>query len=170
MTLPIDKIVFHSRALAQAHPFTPQAQAYLKSIVAREQSVQPAPDIGIWAGYALTVGYCLRRVEENDTAKTMDFGETLEVSSDLDESSSEIADLIRTEKAEGLLLYPEPLVIEALDRIIAGEIERRLSNNSEQIDAATFEKFESYLAWWVIKGYAVRIAELVAPQDASAAS
>jgi hypothetical protein len=52
-------------------------------------------------------------------------------------------------------------VIEALDRIIAGEIERRLSHWEDTIDQQTWEELEDYIAWWVIKGYAMRVAEEV---------
>ncbi|MDQ3766782.1 MAG: hypothetical protein M3346_05500 [Actinomycetota bacterium] len=160
MTLELDEIVFRTRALAQAHPFTPRAQSYLKSTVAREQEQQAVDEIGIWAGYALTVGYCLRKVEESDT-DDVSMSAPDDLSRDLDELASDIADRIRTERADGLLLYPEPLVVSALDRIIAGEVERRLAHGSDRIDRETFERFEAYLAWWTIKGYALRVAELL---------
>lgn len=159
MTLPLDDIVFRTRALAQAHPLSPRAQAYLKATVAEQQAQQPVPEFGIWVGYALTVGYCLRRVEESDTDVTI--APPPDLAEDLDELSTEIADRIRTEKADGLLLYPEPLLVSALDRIIAGEVERRLSHGSDEIDRETFEQLEAYLAWWTIKGYALRVAEQV---------
>jgi hypothetical protein len=59
------------------------------------------------------------------------------------------------------LRYPEEKVIEALDRIIAGEIDRRLSHWEDTIDPQTWEELENYIAWWVIKGYAMRVAEEV---------
>ncbi|MBA2725618.1 MAG: hypothetical protein H0U53_06480 [Actinobacteria bacterium] len=161
MTLSVEEIVFRTRALAQAHPFTPRAEAYLKATVAKEQSVQPAPEIGIWAGYAIRVGYCLRRVEENDSGKDLGSPSISGAPDDLDELATLIADRIRGEAADELLLYPEPLVISALDHIIAGEVDRRLSHGSDEIDQETFGQLEAYLAWWVIKGYSLRIAELV---------
>lgn len=170
MTLPVEEIVFRSRALAQAHPFTPRAEAYLRSIVAREQSVQPADEIGVWAGYAIRVGYCLRRVEENDSGSDPSPPQATDlVSGDLDDLSTDIADRIRGEEADGLLLYPEPLVVEALDRIIAGEVDRRLSHGSDEIDKGTFDQLEAYIAWWVIKGYALRIAELLGTEETKVA-
>ena len=164
MTLALDDIVFRTRALAQAHPLSRRAQAYLTAMVAQQQEQQPAPEFGIWAGYALTVGYCLRRVEESDTDTILQPPTGLP--EDLDELSSEIGDRIRTEQADGLLLYPEPLLVSALDRIIAGEVERRLSHGSDEIDQETFEKLEAYLAWWTIKGYALRVGEQVHPAPA----
>lgn len=165
MTLPLDEIVFRTRALAQAHPLSPRAEAYLKRTVAAQQEEQHAAEIGIWAGYALTVGYCLRRVEESDTDVVMHAPP--ELPTELEECSTEIADRIRTEAADDLLLYEEPLVVSALDRIIAGEVERRLSHGSDEIDADTFAQLEAYLAWWTIKGYALRVAEQVVEQVAS---
>lgn len=159
MTLALDEIVFRTRALAQAHPFTPRAQAFLTASVAEQKEQQGFDEIGIWAGYALTVGYCLRRVEESDTGAEL--GKAPDLSGDLGELSDTIGDMIRAGTADELLLYPEPLVVSALDRIIAGEIERRLSHGSDEIDRDTFERLEAYLAWWTIKGYALRIAEQV---------
>jgi len=163
MTLSLDEIVFRTRALAQAHPFSVRAQAYLTQTVARERAKQPAEEIGIWAGYAITVGYCLRRVEEVDAGED-GFAPPDDASSDLDVASDDVADRIRTDRAGGLLLYDEPLVIQALDRIIAGEIDRRLSHGSDEIDSETFAALENYIAWWTLKGYALRVAEQIAPE------
>lgn len=157
MTLSLDDIIFRTRALAQAHPFSPRAQAYLNETVARERVEQPAEQIGVWAGHGLTVGYCLRCIEEDDTEQTPDL-DTLP-QGDLDALSTDIADRISGERAEGLLLYPEPVVVGALDRLIAGEVERRLSHWYETIDQESFEQLEAYIAWWTIKGYALRVAE-----------
>lgn len=160
MTLTQDELMFRSRALAQSHPFTPQAQSYLNRTVARERADQAAPEIGIWAGMAMTAGYCLRRVEEMDADGVLDAPPALG-GSDLDELSTKIAELIRTDGAEGLLLYPEAEVVDALDRMIAGEVERRLSHWEGTIDDNSYEQLESYIAWWTIKGYALRVAEQV---------
>lgn len=170
MTLPLDQIVFRTRALAQAHPFSRRAQSYFMHTINLERKNQPAEEIGIWAGYALTVGYCLRKVEETDAPGTVqvpaDFSPDI---SDLEEVTTDIADRIRTERADGLLLYPEPLVIDALDRIIAGEVERRLSHGSDEIDKETFADLENYLAWWTLKGYALGVADGIM-DDASGGS
>ena len=163
MTFSPDELVFRARALAQTHPFSPRAQAYLRATVAREQEQQHAVEIGTWAGHALTAGYCLRRVEETDADGALERREDLP--GDLEELSSEIADRIRTERADDLLLYPEPLVVDALDHLIAGEVERRLSHGSDSIDQETFSQLESYLAWWTIKGYALRVAEQVMSEE-----
>ena len=165
MTLSLDDIIFRTRALAQTHPFTSRAQAYHNSTVARERTEQPAPDMGIWASYSMTAGYCLRRVEEEDDGRTGTWsplpGQKVETQ-DLEELSSQVADQIRTDQAGGLLLYPEPLLIDALDRLIGGEIERRLSDIAENVDSDTFGELEAYIGWWVLKGYSLRVAEQLA--------
>lgn len=160
MTLPLDDLVFRTRALAQAHPFSQEAQAYFTRTVARERKEQAAEEIGVWAGHAITVGYCLRKVEEIDAGEDA-FVPPTGLPDDLDERSTEIADRVRTERAHGLLLYPEEFLIAALDRIIAGEVERRLSHGSDEIDRDTFAILENYLAWWTLKGYALRVAEQI---------
>ncbi|HVM35991.1 MAG TPA: hypothetical protein VM784_11685 [Actinomycetota bacterium] len=166
MTLPLDQIVFRTRALAQAHPFSARAQSYFMDAIGVERKNQPAEEIGIWAGYAMTVGYCLRKLEESDARGMLSIPEDLIVVSDLEELTDDIAERISDERADGLLLYPEPLVVEALDRIIAGEVERRLSHGSDEIDRETFATLENYLAWWTLKGYALRVAEVLT-DDAS---
>lgn len=157
MTFTPDELVFRARALAQAHPFTPRAQAFLRDTIADETRDQGVEQMGIWAGYALTVGYCLRRVEENDAGTSPAPIDGLP--GDLGAASDAISEAIRNGDAEGLLAYDEPTIVAALDRVIAGEIERRLSDGREVLDGTTFASLEGYIAWWVVKGYALRIAE-----------
>jgi hypothetical protein len=149
--------VVRARSLAQGLPLSEEANRFLNRAVAEERLRQPYPDIGIWAGHALTVGYALRRVEEEDTApKTLP--------DDPDRASNLVAEAIRSgdpARSGAYLRYPEEKVIEALDRIIAGEIDRRLSHWEDTIDPQTWEELENYIAWWVIKGYAMRVAEEV---------
>ncbi len=160
--LELDDLIFRARALGQTHPFTPRSYRYLNEVVARERTSQPVPELGIWAGHAITAGYCLRRVEEDDTAHVV---ETLPepLPDDLDEAATHLAARIRTEAAHAYLLYPEERVVEALDRMIAGEIDRRLSHWEGTIDDTARDEIAEYLAWWVIKGYALRAAELLIP-------
>lgn len=170
MSLNPDEIVFRARALAQTHPFTSRAQAFLNTTIARERKEQPAEAMSDWASHAITVGYCLRKVEEEDTGRPpKPGGDSLPQDvATLDDKSTELADLIRTSEAGSLdfLLYPESLVIDALDRIIFGEVERRLSHYEEKLDPQTFEELESYIGWWTLKGYCLRVAEqLVAAGD-----
>ncbi len=159
--------VFRARALAQAHPFSPGASRYVDRTVARERTSQPQAEIGIWAGHALTVGYCLRRVAEGDAIDG-----TLEPVVDdfdrLDAAASELAAAIRTTGAEHLHHLPEKQIIADLDAMIAGEIERRLDHWKGTVDDDTWRELEEYVAWWVVKGYALRAVETGATLGADA--
>ena len=168
MTLSPEELVFRSRALAQAHPFSALAQSYLQATVTHQRLEQPVQEIGIWAGHALTVGYCLRRVEETDSPAATK--PPVDVPMDLDEMATDIAERIRTDRANGLLLYPEPVVVDALDDLIAGEVERRLSDWADSVDEEAFSQLESYIAWWVVKGYALRVAERLLDEKAEEGS
>lgn len=156
--LEFEDLIFRSRALAQTHPFSPHAYRYVNRIVARERTSQPIMELGIWAGHAMTAGYCLRRVEEGDTGRTLeDPPEPL--AETLDEAATRIAELLRTEGVGPYLFYEEERVVAALDNLIAGEIERRLSHWQGQIDDESWQEIEEYLAWWVVKGYALAVAD-----------
>ncbi|MBW3562827.1 MAG: hypothetical protein KY437_10065 [Actinobacteria bacterium] len=165
MTVDLDDIIFRTRALAQTHPFSPRAYRYMNRIVARERTDQPAPEIGIWAGHALTAGYCLRRVEESETAGEVAAGAGALLPDDLDEAATHIAAAIRTDGADPYLLYPEERVVTALDRLIAGEVERRLAHWAGTVDESTWTELEEYLAWWTVKGYALRVADQLLPLE-----
>lgn len=151
-----DSLVFKARALAQAHPFTISGQRYLDSIIARERSTQPRPEIGEWAGHALTAGYCLRRVEEVAVLGKQASVEELDLVK-ADRQSTEVAVKVRTTGAGYLLSEDE--VVATLDKLIGGEIERRLADLKGTLGAETWTELEDYIAWWVIKGYALRVAE-----------
>lgn len=153
-----DDIVFRTRALGQSHPFTAVAHRYHRGVVDRERDAQPLPELGVWAGHAITAGYCLRRVEEDETGRTIDEAPP-DLPDDLDEAASHIAVLVRTEGADPYLLFPEDQLVIALDRMIAGEVERRFDYWDGPIPEDVRSDIIEYLTWWVIKGYALRIAE-----------
>lgn len=157
----MDDIVFRTRALAQAHPLSTAASTYVNATVTREKTEQPTTEIGIWAGAALTVGYCLRKVEEVDRFGQHPPGVDAPDPAVLDRTAQDIAGAIRTGTGGRYLLNPEDFVVDALDRLIAGEIDRRLEHWRDTIGPETEREIEEYLAWWVIKGYALRTAEVV---------
>lgn len=164
MTLPLDDIVFRARALAQTHPFSREVQGYVNRMAARERESQPSTSLGDWAVHAVTAGYCLRRVEEIDSGAT--FTAPLPMTADLDDLSDEIARRIRWEDAQELLLYPEDLVVAALDRLIAGDARRRLGRDARRdLDEEMVDELEEYIAGWIIKGYALRVAEQILGQE-----
>lgn len=166
--LDLDDLVFRTRALGQSHPFTPVAYRYHRAVVDRERDAQPLVELGVWAGHAITAGYCLRRVEEDETGRTVDEAPAA-LPTDLDEAASHIATLIRTEGADPYLLYSEEHVVAALDRMIAGEVERRFDYWDGPIPDGVRGDIIEYLSWWVIKGYALRVAERLVPQPADQA-
>jgi hypothetical protein len=164
-----EELAYRARALAQAHPLTALARRYLDRAVAQERTSQPVPEIGIWAGAALLNGYCLRRVEEEENgvhleALSLDGGASDAALPDLDrldEVAVGIAADLRTDGAGGHVLGDEPTLVEALDRLVFSDVQRRLDHWRETIDDKAWEELEEYLTWWVVKGYALRVAETV---------
>jgi hypothetical protein len=161
--LTAEQLAYQARALAQAHPLTALAQRYLDRAVAHERTSQPVPEIGIWAGAAMLNGYCLRRVEEEDRSIHL---EVADVDSDdlpdldrLDEVAVSVAAEMRSEGGGGHVLADEEAVVEALDRLVYSEVQRRLDHWRESIDDKAWGELEEYLTWWVVKGYALRVAE-----------
>lgn len=151
-----DSRTFRARALAQAHPLSAGANRYVNSVVTRERLSQP--EVGPWAGYALTAGYCLRRVEEVDVlgrvpTPVVDDPNALEV------RASSIAAKIRTSGADAHYLVDEEEIVAELDGLIAGEIDRRMDHLRDAVPPETWSELEDYIAWWTVKGYALRIAE-----------
>jgi hypothetical protein len=154
-------LVFEARTLAQGHPLTPLALRYMNRAVAQQRLDQPIVEIGIWAGYAITNGYCLRRVEEHAAGLVLAAADGADLDLDhLDEESVRIAAELRGADAGRHILGDEEETIAALDRIIAGEVERRLDHWRDSVDEAAWAELEEYIAWWVIKGYALRVAEM----------
>jgi len=159
--LTAEELSYQARALAQAHPLTPLARRYLDRAVAQQRVSQPVPEIGIWAGAALLVGYCLRCVEENvadvrlatagDDAALPDLDE-------LEEVATQVAAELRSDEGSRHLLGDDT-VIDALDRIISSEVNNRLDHWRDTIDDKAWGEMEEYLTWWVVKGYALRVAE-----------
>jgi hypothetical protein len=158
--LEADELSYRARALAQAHPLTPLAKRYIDRAIEEQRSSQPMAEIGTWAGAALLSGYCLRRVEETEAGLELAPDEESQPDLDeLDEASAQIAADLRTEEASKHLMSDDDRVIDALDRIIASEVARRLDNWKDEVDQAAWGELEEYLTWYVVKGYALRVAE-----------
>jgi hypothetical protein len=159
-SLTAEDMAYRSRALAQAHPLTDLARSYVDRAVAEQRTSQPIPEVGIWAGAAAIGGYCLRRVEESEVGRDLHASEEgLPDLDALEEATSRIAAELRVEGAGGHMLVDEDRIIEALDRIIASEVSRRLDHWKDDVDQAAWDELEEYLTWWVVKGYALRAAE-----------
>lgn len=180
MSFSAEELAYRSRALAQAHPLTVLAKRYVDRAVAEQRTSQPLPEIGIWAGAGLIGGYCLRRVEESDAgldpvppgrvSKDRPSDERsgderpgepdqAEELADLDRAAVDIAADLRSDSAGRWLLGEDARTVEALDRLIASEVSRRLDHWRETIDDSVWAELEEYLTWWVVKGYALRVAE-----------
>lgn len=161
MILTAEELSYRARALAQAHPLTALAKRYLDRAVAQQRLSQPVPEIGIWAGASLLTGYCLRCVEENDVDVHLVSAAddtTLPDLDELDEVASQVAAELRSDGGSRHLLGDET-VIDALDRIINSEVSNRLDHWRDSIDDKAWTEMEEYLTWWVVKGYALRVAE-----------
>jgi len=161
-SLNAEDLAYRARALAQAHPLTDLARRYIDRSIAEQRTSQPIPEIGIWAGAGAIGGYCLRRVEESEVGINLTATDEAEPDLDaLEETTTTIAAELRSEGGGGHLLRDEDRMIEALDRIIASEVSRRLDHWKDDVDQAAWDELEEYLTWWVVKGYALRVAESV---------
>ncbi|MDP9073961.1 MAG: hypothetical protein M3N98_07270 [Actinomycetota bacterium] len=166
--LDSEGLAYRARALAQAHPLTPLAKQYLDRAVANEGSSQPMPEIGMWAGAALLTGYCVRRVEEEDLGLRPSDNDRPPVSLDqLDEAAGPVAVDLRggsTEEPSPTLGHDSQSqrerLIGALDRVVGSEVSRRLDNWRDNVDDQAWVELEDYITWWVVKGYAIRVAEI----------
>lgn len=157
----VDDLTFKARALAQAHPLTVTAAVYRDQMVAEERRTQPMPDFADWAGTALLVGYCIRRVEEADRDKMPNTDGLTEALVPLAHETVRLSDEVRNGRPAGVQLL-EPALVEALlDRVISTEIDKRVEHWKGQISASDWETFEVYIAWWVVHGYSLRAAEIL---------
>lgn len=166
-------VAYRARALAQAHPLSKLAKQYLDWAVADQRTSQPIPEIGIWAGSALLEGYCVRRVEEEDldlavgaaAGDNSDKGQTLTVD-ELDKAAAVIAAEVRTghtEEGAEVAIHQDPAaeerLLKTLDNIVAKQVSNRLDHWRDSVDDEAYRELEEYLTWWVVKGYALRVAE-----------
>jgi len=157
VTEEAESLAFRARALAQAHPLSSMASRYVRSITAEEERSQPMPEAGLWAMAAFTNGYCLRRVEEEEAGSVA----TLPAEAD-DEVVSEVLEARATAAAAELRTgRGRDGVVEALDLIVASEVKRRLNRWRDEVDDRAWAELGEYITWWVVKGYAVRVAEVV---------
>ena len=133
-----------------------------------ERQRQPVPELADWAGTALLVGYCLRRAEERQSPTTGDGHRPARAGDattggptgdDLAAAAAAVADQLRSGDAGAVTLLPAADMVAALDRLITTEIDKRRDHLREQLDDEAWAELEEYIAWWVIHGYGVRVAE-----------
>ena len=157
-----EQMAFSARALAQSHPFTELAKRLYEVNMEEERKAQPG-DFSIWAGSALTKGYCVRRVEEDEAGLVLTgaSADSLPPPTELEEATIPFIKALQTPDAPlDFLLSEQDHLLEVLDRIIGSEVRNRLDNAPTNLSSRGRMELEDYLTYWVIKGYAVRTAEL----------
>ncbi|MGH9131862.1 MAG: hypothetical protein ACRDWV_09365 [Acidimicrobiales bacterium] len=168
-TLDATEVAYRARALAQAHPLSRVAKRYLDRVVAEQRTSQPLPEIGIWAGAAMLNGYCVRRVEEGAAGlapreperPSEPVGDEGALLDQLEEAVSLIAAKVRTGDTESSLIDDDARTVDTLDRIVTSEVERRLDHWRDTVDDKAWDELSEYITWWVVKGYALRAAEVL---------
>jgi hypothetical protein len=155
----VDGLVFRSRALAQAHPLSASGYRFVQHVVDRQRAAQPRAEFAEWAGQAVTTGYCLRKVEEIEVNGKPSATQPVEDLEAADRRSGDVAHTLRTADLGERQLFPDPLLVATLDRLILGEIDRRLDQWRGELEPEVWRNMEDYLAWWLIKGYAFRVVE-----------
>lgn len=78
---------------------------------------------------------------------------------DLPGAIAAAAESLRTGEAERVTLLDPAVVVSALDRVIATELDKRQEHLREQLDDAEWSELEDYIAWWTVHGYALRAVE-----------
>ena len=162
MILAADQMAFAARALAQSHPFTPLAKRISDQAIAAEREAQPG-DFSIWASSALTKGYCLRRVEEDDAGLVLGGAEESALPSvdDLEAATIPVIKALQSPDAPlDFLIGDEEQMLDVFNQVIGSEVRNRLDTAPNNLSSRGRAELEDYLTYWVLKGYALRTAEL----------
>ena len=155
----VTDLCFAARALAQTHPMGEAPHRYRQECMERERERQRVAEPADWAGTALLVGYCLRRAEEQRAS-----AERRDPTAGIDEERvAEVSEALRMGDADRVSLLPAAVTVEALDQIIATELDKRREHLREQLDDEAWSELEDYIAWWVVHGYALRASEFPQP-------
>ncbi|MDQ4096594.1 MAG: hypothetical protein M3144_01825 [Actinomycetota bacterium] len=163
MLLAADQMAYQARALAQSDPFTLLARRSMDRAIEAERKAQPG-NFPIWATAAFTKGYCVRRVEEEDTGVTYVAvaPENLPELDEVDERTAEIVTALRTDddSLHAYLISDEERLLDVLDQVIGSEVRNRIENANANLNSRARAELEDYLTYWVVRGYALRTAEL----------
>ncbi len=155
-------MAFQARALAQSDPFTALARKVLQSAMEEERKALPG-NPSVWANSAFTKGYCVRRVEEDDAGhQFVPVSGELPDPEEVNAAADAIAAALRSDSDEfhEHLLADEERLVDTLDQIIGSEVRNRLDNVSSPLSSRARAELEDYITYWVVKGYALRAAEL----------
>lgn len=164
--LEADQMAFRARALAQAEVFSPLARTILQEEMATERDAQPG-NFAIWANAAFTKGYCVRNVEEDDVglAFVPTPAERMPERAEVEAMTKKIFLALRSEDADidPYLISQEERLFDVLDQIIGSEVRNRLDNVDQdtKMSSRARSELEDYITFWVVRGYALRAAELV---------
>ena len=162
MLLAADQMAYRARALAQSDPFTALARKSMDRAMEAERTAQPG-NFAIWASAAFTKGYCVRRVEEEDEGVTYAASpdDPPDVD-DLDAKTAEIATALRSDDdaLRPYMISDEERLLDVLDQVIGSEVRNRLENTNQVLTSPARAELEDYLTYWVVRGYALRAAEL----------
>lgn len=153
----VDELCFTARALAQTHPMSEPALRYRQHRFDTERRSQPFDEAADWASTALLVGYCLRRAEER--AADVDVEADVVALDDFAGLAAAVATTLTEGDATTVTLLAPDVTVRALDRLIESELGKRHEHVREQLDDAAWAELEQYVTWWVVHGYAVRVAE-----------
>ena len=163
MLLAADQMAYQARALAQSDPFTLLARRSMDRAIEAERKAQPG-NFAIWATAAFTKGYCVRRVEEEDEGVTYSAvpAEDLPDVDVLDAKTAEIVAALRSDDdaLHQYLISDEERLLDVLDQVIGSEVRNRIENTSQVLTSPARAELEDYLTYWVVRGYALRAAEL----------
>nr|MBA3605545.1 hypothetical protein [Acidimicrobiia bacterium] len=134
-------LAFRARALAQAHALSPAASRLLNRAVAEEAQIQPRPEMGAWAGAALTQGYCLHKVQEDGGDVAAARGTSDDELDALDRAAVAHATELRTSTGDDV-------TVAALDLLVDSQVEHRLQPWRDELDDETWAQLAQYLTWW----------------------
>lgn len=146
-------LAFRARALAQTHPLSAAVYRIVNRVVADEGRFQPMAAAGVWAGAALTQGYCVRRVQEASAGVEESVVEWVS-----DEALERAASNLVAEIRGGLV---DENTVAALDLLIGSQVDSRIEQCGDGLDPTAIAELEQYFTWWVVKGYALRQAETI---------
>ena len=156
-----DQMAYRSRALAQSEPFTELARRLMSEWMQTERDAQPG-NFAIWANAAFTKGYCIRKVEEDDSelSFTVTPREDMPPVEHVVKTTDEMLGALRSDDSDisNILIADEDRLFDVLDQVIGSEVRNR-TDNAGTISSRARVELEDYITYWVVRGYALRAAE-----------
>lgn len=163
--LEADQMAFRARALAQSEAFTNLARKVVDKAMEEERAAQPG-NFAVWANAAFTKGYCVRCVEEDDVGIRLSAApaDALPAVDDVLKITDDVVTALRSDDIDlgPHLIGDADRLFDVLDQVIGSEVRVRADNagSGGTISSRARIELEDYLTYWVVKGYALRTAEL----------